>query len=109
MSEQANAGIVLSSPFEQDQLNRELANVLLSPMREEWQMNGLRYGENEDLYHMPTDAVDIIEDYCQRELGRDSAIVTPSAFSIRYLDKRLSGGIFRGASFDQIVAGPRSG
>ncbi|MFP6716158.1 MAG: glycosyltransferase family 4 protein, partial [Alphaproteobacteria bacterium] len=67
----ANAGIVLSAPFVQDQLNRELANVLLSPMRAEWQANGLRYGENEDLYRMPTTAVDAIERYSQRDLGRD--------------------------------------
>ena len=100
--ERASAGIVLSSPFEQDQLNLELANVLLSPMRKEWETNGLRYGENEDLYHMPTDAVDILEDHCRKDLGRDFTAVTPSAFSIRYLDKRLSDGIFHGASFDQI-------
>jgi UDP-glucose:(heptosyl)LPS alpha-1,3-glucosyltransferase len=107
--DRANAGIVLSSPFEQDQLNLELTNVLLSPMREQWQMNGLRYGENQDLYHMPTDAVDIIEEYCRREVGPDNAIITPSAFSIRYLDKRLTGGIFRGASFDQIVQAQSQG
>jgi UDP-glucose:(heptosyl)LPS alpha-1,3-glucosyltransferase len=101
--ERANSGIVLSAPFEQDQLNRELTNVLASPMRSEWQANGLRYGENEDLYHMPTEAVDNIEQYCQRNLARDFAIATRSVGEIRYLDDRLSNGILRGASFEQIM------
>lgn len=100
---QAGAGIVLSAPFEQDQLNRELAALVVSPMRGEWQANGLRYGENADLYRMPTTAVDVIERHCRRDLGRDFTTITQTFGSIRYLDEQLSGGVLREANFDQIM------
>jgi UDP-glucose:(heptosyl)LPS alpha-1,3-glucosyltransferase len=107
--QQANAGIVLSSAFKQDQLNHELANVLLSPMRKEWRINGLRYGGNEELYRMPITAVDVIERYCRNDQGRNSVTITPSLGSLRYLDEQLSGGVLHRASFDQIMAAQGQG
>jgi len=101
--QQAGGGTVLSSPFDQDQLNRELAALLVSPMRGEWQANGLNYGENDDLYRMPMTAVDVIEHYCHKALSHNTATISPSAGSIRYLDKRLSTGALRAADFDQIM------
>jgi len=101
--QQAGAGTVLSSPFDQDQLNRELAHVLESPIRTTWQANGLKYGQNEDLYRMPMTAVDVIERYCRKELGNNSATVGPPVGSVRYLDKRLSAGALRTADFDGIM------
>ncbi|MGE4657455.1 MAG: lipopolysaccharide core heptose(I) kinase RfaP, partial [Gammaproteobacteria bacterium] len=99
----AGAGTVLSSPFDQERLNRELADVLESPMRTTWQANGLKYGENEHLYRMPMTAVDVIERYCRKELDNNSVTVSPPVGSVRYLDERLSVGALRAADFDQIM------
>ncbi len=59
--EQANAGCVLHSPFEQTTLNHRLLEMLESPQREYWQQNGLRYARNKALYQMPQAAVEQIE------------------------------------------------
>jgi len=59
--ELADAGCVLHSPFEQSILNRQLLRMLESPQLPHWQQNGLRYGQDSNLYHMPADAVDRIE------------------------------------------------
>jgi UDP-glucose:(heptosyl)LPS alpha-1,3-glucosyltransferase len=60
----AHAGIVLTSPFLQDNFNQALANMLLSPQREQWRQNGLAYAETADIYELPARAVDIIESLC---------------------------------------------
>jgi len=57
----ANAGIVLSSPFNQDEFNKTLCNMLLANCYSQWQANGLHYAKNEDLYSMPERAVSLIE------------------------------------------------
>jgi len=61
--ERADAGMVLRSPFNQDALNHLLLEVLNSPKRRQWRMNGLKYGADPDLYTMPENAVDRIEDW----------------------------------------------
>jgi len=60
--EQSNGGRVVPSPFKQEQLNRELLQMLNSPQREQWRSNGIAYGTTEDLYSMPELATDIILD-----------------------------------------------
>jgi len=108
--EQADAGIVLSEPFEQTQLNYKLANVLLSPtIRAKWSNNGLRYGNNEDLYHMPIDAVDIIENHCHGTLKKTLGIDKTSDGSIQYLDQSLSYGLFKSAHIGQIMQFQKQG
>jgi len=57
----ANAGIVLESPFQQKELNKQLAKVLTSKIWHEWSDNGLAYGKNPMLYSMPEHAVDTLE------------------------------------------------
>lgn len=58
---EADAGRVLSSPFEQERLNRLLAEVLGDDQRRaEWQRNGLAFADSADLYSMPQRAADVI-------------------------------------------------
>ncbi len=57
----AQAGKVLSSPFEQAQFNQAFQDMLLSPVRDVWRQKGLAFGKKADIYSMPERAVDIIE------------------------------------------------
>lgn len=58
---EAAAGQVLSSPFEQERLNRALAQILADgATRAQWGRNGLTYAETADLYSMPERAADVI-------------------------------------------------
>lgn len=61
--EQARAGEVCPSPFDQQALNRLLQRMLSAPgsERRQWRDNGLSYGEDESLYRMPEAAADCIE------------------------------------------------
>lgn len=60
--QEAAAGRVLSSPFQQIQFNEVLRDVLLSPsLRETWQKNAMAFAKQADIYSMPQHAVDIIE------------------------------------------------
>ncbi|WP_439886498.1 glycosyltransferase family 4 protein [Pseudomonas sp. MBLB4123] len=58
---EADAGRVLPSPFEQQRLNRQLAEMLGDDAaRAKWSANGLAYAESADLYSMPQRAADVI-------------------------------------------------
>lgn len=59
--EQARGGRVLPQPFEQGQLNRALEEMLERNRLDEWSLNGVAYGRNEDLYSGAESAADIIE------------------------------------------------
>lgn len=56
----AEAGVVLSSPFEQAEFNKVVATALASD-RTQWQANGLAFARSTDIYSMPVKAVNIIE------------------------------------------------
>ncbi|BCD85112.1 UDP-glucose--(heptosyl) LPS alpha 1,3-glucosyltransferase WaaG [Pseudomonas solani] len=59
--DEARAGRVVPSPFEQEQLNRMLAEMLDSDnARNEWARNGLAFADAADLYSMPQRAADVI-------------------------------------------------
>ena len=59
---QAEAGIVLHTPFKQDEFNQSLQDMLLSfSKRKQWQQNGIAFAKKADLYSMPERAVDMIE------------------------------------------------
>ena len=66
----AKAGVVLPSPFSQDECNRTLAEMLVSPALHEWKANGLAYAAREDLYSCHERAADIIEQTIRRKLER---------------------------------------
>ena len=58
---EADCGRVLSSPFEQDALNHQLADMLADDERRAfWGRNGLAFAESADLYSMPQKAADVI-------------------------------------------------
>lgn len=62
----AQAGIVLQSPFEQTEFNFALQKMLLSSDRQAWRQNALLFGQREDIYNMPKEAALIIESVGQR-------------------------------------------
>lgn len=64
----ANAGIVLSSPFDQEQCNRALTEMLTSGTSATWRANGLAYAATEDLYSCHERAADIIEETIRRKI-----------------------------------------
>lgn len=72
----AQGGIVLPSPFSQEECNRTLAEMLVSPAVQEWRTNGLAYASREDLYSCHERAADIIEQTIRRKLERP-AVATP--------------------------------
>lgn len=76
---EADAGRVLPSPFEQDSLNRLLAEMLEdAPARAAWSRNGLAYADHADLYSMPQRAADLILGG-PHEAGAGRAVQAPVA------------------------------
>lgn len=59
--QEANAGVVLPSPFEQQTYNTVLQKMLLSPKRNQWRQNGLAFAESSDIYSLPEKSADLIE------------------------------------------------
>ncbi|MBT8765610.1 glycosyltransferase family 4 protein [Metapseudomonas boanensis] len=58
---EADSGRVVSSPFQQEALNRMLAEMLADPAaRLRWSANGLAFADSADLYSMPQHAADVI-------------------------------------------------
>lgn len=59
---QAAAGLLIPTPFRQQEFNAMLERILNSPHeREEWKRNGLAYASRADLFSLPERAADIIE------------------------------------------------
>jgi len=59
--DEAKAGRVMASPFEQERFNAMLKDMLEdSAARAEWSCNGLAFAETADLYSMPQHAADLI-------------------------------------------------
>jgi UDP-glucose:(heptosyl)LPS alpha-1,3-glucosyltransferase len=59
--EQAQAGIVLTEPFQQSELNQQLLFMLTSDQWQQWQHNALHYMRHSDIFSMPDKVADIIE------------------------------------------------
>lgn len=59
--EEANAGCVLPSPFDQAAFNHMLATMLLSTKRLDWKENALSFARSADIYSLPERAADLIE------------------------------------------------
>ena len=57
---EAKAGIVLTSPFQQLELNGALQNML-SSSTQKWRQNGLSFAKQADIYSLPEKATDFIE------------------------------------------------
>lgn len=59
--ENAQAGRVLSEPFQQSEFNQQLLEMLSSAQWQQWQDNALHYMRNSDIFSMPDKVADIIE------------------------------------------------
>lgn len=58
---EADCGMVLASPFQQQQLDQALLTSLTDQkQRQQWAKNALTYAETADLYSMPEKAADVI-------------------------------------------------
>jgi UDP-glucose:(heptosyl)LPS alpha-1,3-glucosyltransferase len=57
----AQAGIVLPSPFKQEDFNRHVAQMLSSPSRQKWKRNGRNYVERTEVFGLAQKAAEIIE------------------------------------------------
>jgi UDP-glucose:(heptosyl)LPS alpha-1,3-glucosyltransferase len=60
--EKAQAGIVLSEPYQQTEFNQQLLMMLTSDKWQQWQDNALNYMHNSDIFSMPDKVSDIIEE-----------------------------------------------
>ncbi len=57
----ANAGLVLPTPFQQVEFNFALQKMLSSSEHEHWQQNGLAFAKRSDIYSLPEKTADFIE------------------------------------------------
>lgn len=60
--EQAQAGVVLPSPFNQSIFNEQLANMLTSKTLSSWRENGIRFATTQPIYSLPECALNKIEE-----------------------------------------------
>jgi UDP-glucose:(heptosyl)LPS alpha-1,3-glucosyltransferase len=67
--EDARSGMVLQEPFDQERLNRALAEFLDSDCVQEWSENGPVYCEQTDLYSLIERAADVIVARAERNRG----------------------------------------
>ncbi len=65
--EQADSGLVCSDPFEQSQLNSNLARMLGDLDSADWSKNGLEYGRQDELYSQATAVADFFDEFSARE------------------------------------------
>ena len=67
--EEAEAGLVVPEPFEQDTMNEMVAQALKDPEKREcWSSNGVAYGQRQiDLYDMPANALAVIEAFAHTQ------------------------------------------
>ncbi len=63
-----NAGVVLSSPYQQSELNDLLLNMLISNQKNSWSENGIAFGKDNNLYGMPKRAAEIIDQILKKQL-----------------------------------------
>jgi UDP-glucose:(heptosyl)LPS alpha-1,3-glucosyltransferase len=63
---QAQAGQLVPEPFRQEQLNRQLQQMLTASEADAWRNNALDYVRRTDIFSMPEKAVDLIEETGRR-------------------------------------------
>jgi len=72
--EEANAGVVLPSPFSQSALNACLEKMVESLQQANWQQNGILFAKQADIFSMPEKAADLIEEIA----GKTASYVIPA-------------------------------
>ncbi len=65
--EQAGSGVVCSEPFEQEQLNSHLLDMLERLEISQWSSSGLEYGKREELYSQSVVVAEFIEQFAIEE------------------------------------------
>ncbi|MEM7194888.1 MAG: lipopolysaccharide core heptose(I) kinase RfaP [Pseudomonadota bacterium] len=101
----ADAGIVLRSPFQQQQLDEKLSYMLTAPEREEWRRNGLAYGRDDSLYRMPQTVADLIEQWVTDK--RETPVVretTEVDDANIYMREDVRSAFGEAPSFDRVMA-----
>lgn len=63
--EKAHSGLVCKSPFQQQELNQNLYDMLTSLDQQDWSENGVAYGKSQDLFSMPQTAASLIERFAK--------------------------------------------
>ena len=63
--EEAEAGLLTPVPFEQQEFNRQLAELLTSNERARWSRNGMAVAADENIYRMVPAAVDLFERFAE--------------------------------------------
>lgn len=61
--DKAGAGYVCAEPFSQDELNSNLQDMLNKLPEAPWSENGLAFGKQDELYMMPEQAADFVEQW----------------------------------------------
>lgn len=64
---EANAGIVIDAPYQQQALNQALANLLTSYDRENWRERAVVFAKHADIYSLVDSAVDLIEQFAKQK------------------------------------------
>ncbi len=65
--EDAKAGMLVGSPFSQQDLDHKLAYMLEAPEVASWRENGIRFAREADIYSMPERAADLVENLGARQ------------------------------------------
>jgi UDP-glucose:(heptosyl)LPS alpha-1,3-glucosyltransferase len=72
--ELAKSGLVCAAPFQQEELDARLLEMLTSEQRKEWSANGREYGGRAELYSLPEAARKFIEQFAANKLGKSDAV-----------------------------------
>jgi len=92
--------MVLRSPFRQEELNEKLQFMLTSPERQTWSENGLAYGDDDSLYHMPEHVSQVIEDVAKQASSMNSQGDSSDLF---YLDKKFADSFPKEMAFSDLM------
>ncbi len=66
---ESRGGLLVPSPFRQEELDRLLALMLTSPERESWRRNALDFASKADIFSLPQRAADVIESKARKGRG----------------------------------------
>ena len=97
----AKAGMVLRSPFRQEELNSKMVEMLVSPERESWIANGLAYGNNDGLYQMPESVTEIIEKVAENKNHPLDVALASGKF---YLRSHFADSLAKKAKFSDLMS-----
>jgi UDP-glucose:(heptosyl)LPS alpha-1,3-glucosyltransferase len=67
---EAQAGLLVSEPFRQEQLDHQLLQMLTSAAAAAWRENALAYVRRTDIFSLPEKAADLIEETGRRRASR---------------------------------------